>query len=75
MVLDSRERILTTHTGSLPCGEALTAHMVALSKREAADASAFSSEMVSVAEEVVWEKLRSLRAGADLASERLGLRA
>lgn len=27
----------------------------------------------SVAEEVVWEKLRSLRAGADIASKRLGL--
>jgi 5-methyltetrahydropteroyltriglutamate--homocysteine methyltransferase len=29
--------------------------------------------LVSVAEEVVWEKLRSLRAGAELASQRLGI--
>jgi 5-methyltetrahydropteroyltriglutamate--homocysteine methyltransferase len=34
---------------------------------------ATAAGLVSVAEEVVWEKLRSLRAGADLASERLGM--
>ncbi len=32
-----------------------------------------SAGLGSVAEEVVWEKLRSLRAGADIASKRLGL--
>jgi len=34
-----------------------------------------SAGLGSVAEEVVWEKLRSLRAGADVASKRLGLSA
>jgi 5-methyltetrahydropteroyltriglutamate--homocysteine methyltransferase len=34
---------------------------------------ATAAGLVSVADEVVWEKLRSLRTGAELASERLGL--
>jgi 5-methyltetrahydropteroyltriglutamate--homocysteine methyltransferase len=33
-----------------------------------------SAGLGEVAEEIVWEKLRALRAGADLATQRLGLR-
>ena len=60
----SIERILTTHTGSLPRPDNLMQMMIAKEQGKLAGASA-------VAPSIAWAKLQSLAEGARLASQEL----
>ena len=62
----SSERILTTHTGSLPRGEALTGLMVALSRRQPVDQAALARE---VEERTRLAVRRQLEAGIDVGND------
>jgi 5-methyltetrahydropteroyltriglutamate--homocysteine methyltransferase len=62
----SSERILTTHTGSLPRGKALTALMIALSRRQPIDGAAFARE---VEERTRLAVRRQLDVGIDIGND------
>ncbi|KEZ78205.1 hypothetical protein [Salinisphaera hydrothermalis] len=64
----STDRILTTHTGSLPRPQSLSQLLVRREKRAPFDAAALERE---IAAGVVWAKLGALAEGAAIASKRL----
>jgi 5-methyltetrahydropteroyltriglutamate--homocysteine methyltransferase len=65
-MLNSRDRILTTHTGSLPRGKALTGQMVALSKGQAVDEHDFACAIEDATRRVVRAQLE---AGIDVGND------
>ena len=62
----SETRILTTHVGSLPRGEALTALLVKRDHGEAVDKAAFESALKAALDDIV---ARQLAAGIDIVSD------
>ena len=62
----STDRILTTHTGSLPRPKALVDLVLAREEGRAVDASAFEAETVRAVEDVV---ARQIAAGIDWAAD------
>ena len=62
----SQDRILTTHTGSLPRGEALSDILVAKANDEAFDADAFETALQAALDDIV---ARQVEAGIDIGND------